>query len=273
MSRKDPFNQFTRGVVEGYENTPEFRAMREGNNFAPTSWGDLASKMIKADMIEPSVEAACDYLCIDKDQFASPEPTIGRSYDALEYHFEKAEEKKHVAIFGASAQVFSDYLAEQMSAWRPGHEVAQERFEAAKEEYTAIRQTYDDDMTDEECDQMWGRANVKELEVKAYQSGTAVLLPEFVATILSCPDESYFNNETLSQMLQVFLKRFDRIPSDTPAESIFLSRGDVEEFFSMMRRRFEKPYEAIAQQKLEAVLSLIRTPEHEEHSLFTGDVK
>lgn len=58
---KDPLRSLSRGIVDAVERSPAFVAMTEGNGVVPMSWGNLGSQLVKLGIVEPSVDAVCDF--------------------------------------------------------------------------------------------------------------------------------------------------------------------------------------------------------------------
>ncbi len=275
--RNDPRRMLTRGVAEAVEQTPAFISSMEGNGGIPASWGDLASRLVEADIVEASPEAVCEFLCIDRDQLADPKLVVGLgeyAVESFENHISVAEEVRFRAEQGPKAQIFASYFNEATERWKIDN--GKERFDVGFEEYQDSTSRFDQATFSNQYDEdiALQALQIKKTELQAYRSGYAVSLDEFVATALSCPDEHFFSGEILTATVDKFLECLDiDHPEAIKLKDVVIGRDDIQVFNSMLRGAFESHYRKIIKEKVRLVEPFLLAEYWRDHFLFAGTEK
>lgn len=267
IMNKDPFRGMTRGIPDAVEQTPAHQAMLAGQRYVPTTFGDLASKLVEQGEIAPAVDAVCDYLAITPEELKDPTIHFSDAWEAEEFTdtLHKRWTHEYVTTEGPKGKAFDDYLVESAGAWTDNSLPA---VAVSLEEEIATAPFPE---TTEEGRQL----ALKELRASVYRSGLAVAPDTLVATALSFEEAPFSSGEIISEAAAVIedVSILHGLDGDTRVSDIVLGEQHVEEFRSFLAHRFKRKANAYASQKIAPIVELITPPNADEHFLHIGGEK
>ncbi len=233
-------------VANAHESTPEFEASMSGSLVIPATWGDLASRICEAGLVEPTVDDVCDYLKISREVLVDPE--IARSpandiYD-LRRRVEQDLKREFVETHGETADEFGAYIDERVSAWAvEDGEVKGD--EIQRQIDTQVPDRFSDEWSDYYNDyRRVDQTSLLCLKRDALHSGVEVPLIDFVETVFAeYKGKQFFTKDELAGSIGVMVddiirKYVLRDPEQIKVEDVVLGKDQVDEFMYATREIF-----------------------------------
>lgn len=246
----------TRGLAEAVPHDPTFVAMTEGNGVIQTTWGDLASRLVEAGVVEADSVAICDFLCITHEQLRDPGLVFAQYGDDTTFRnqVEQRVEEDHVAQFAAIAKSDNDKLVANSEQWNVEH--SESKVAELQAEIEADREV----LLEYKGDDYWlarARVVLKDLHRSAVESGVCVNLTDFVSEVLSAQDLQYFTYANVIHAIECVVDMIfsrNNLDRNVAAAEVFLGRRQIIDFnnalVGVFRRRIHdeqlKRWDAIA---------------------------
>lgn len=271
----DPFRRLTRGVVEAVPNDPEFQAMRSGQRIIPTTWGNLASKLVEDEIVEADPQAVADFLVIDRTDLVNPRYAIKDDIDINDF-FQRLNERIEIeyrAEFGPKAQHDANKLDENRAKWTVSD--TQDEIEELDEKISGAIKVLEDRSEDE----YWLKLQelrILQMQRKALRSGVAVKLPDFAADIIKTEGLQYFSQEdivaSIANAIDGVAHKFS-IDRETPARNLVLGAQEVNQFFSSLHWMFDSRIRHQVEARWDVIEGYLYARPAHKHPILTGTEK
>ncbi len=250
--------------------------MTEGNGVVPMSWGNLGSQLMELGIVEPSVEAVCDFLSIEPEDLRDP-------YIVIEHHghvstFRQRLSNKYEEQFrsehGPSAQRDADHFLALRESWRVEHsnDRADGLVEALRKEANAI-----DGLTDQ--DEYAARSsalNLRVLEHRALKSGYVLSAADLVRAALSYDSPQYFSQEDIVKALSSTLDNIiydNLLDANALLEKVIIGGIEVGYFLNSLQYTFSDRMREGADAQWKPIGALLMPGTIYEHPLLAGNEK
>ncbi len=275
---KDPLRHLTRGIAEAVEHTPAFIAMTEGNGVIPTTWGDLASRLVEADIIEPSIEEVCDFLSLEPEDLRDSRLVIAdrQTANLFEGFIIRKYKDRFAAQHEERAKTDIEALNDLFETWRvdDGEERADRLQAEISIDAKALREHTDDQ---EEQWKQRTELNIKCMMRDAYGSGYAVGMEELVATLLSRSDLDYFTlgniAEALASIAESACYEYRLDEEDVSATDIVVGKKALVDLMNSLEGQFRTHMRTAAEAHWETIRPFIYASRLRDHFLFAGNEK
>lgn len=274
---RDPLRSLTRGIAEAVERDPAFVAMTEGNGVVPMSWGNLGSQLMELGIVEPSVEAVCDFLSIEPEDLRDPNIVIEHHghVSTFRQRLSNKYEEQFRSEHGPSAQRDADHFLALRESWRveDGKDRADGLVPALREEANAI-----DSLTDQDEYTARRRAlNLRALEHRALKSGYVLSAADLVRAALSYDSPQYFSQEdivkALSSTLDNIIYDNNLLDSDVLLEEVIIGGNEVGYFLRSLQHTFSNRMREGADAQWRPIESLLMPGSIYKHPLLAGNEK
>jgi hypothetical protein len=274
--RKDPLRHLTRGLAEAVEHTPAFMAMTEGNGVIPQTWGNLASELVEAGVVEPTLEAVCDFLYITPDNLKDPRLLVANHYDAQVFEAGLANkyEAHYREQYGPLAQADVQRMLGFKELWKVDN--GKEEADRLQQEITEAGRARAA-MPDPADSQEWAKhtlaIDLKCIERDAYHDGYVVRLDEFAATMLSIEGLGYFTPAEMALAVNATLESLTYrhyLDKDVPVVDITIGNDEIEDFFYSLKDSFDRKMRADIQQKWGLIGPFIFAGRIKDYPLIAG---
>jgi hypothetical protein len=280
MANPDPFRQLSRHTNDALENTPEVMAMRAGERYIPQTWGSLASAVVEAGLVEPDIEAVCEFLNIYPEALAMPDIVIETETQVwkLQDAFTAGKKEKLAQEQGSLANKYDSYVRVALEDY------AVEDHEAVGAQYSMFQnivsssneiEQMDPALDPAEWDRLEQESGLLRLKRNAISSGLAIGLDEFTQLVFSSGEDTFFTETELAQVLLSVIGNLEseyyiRLIEDLPLSHVTLGKSEVGDFFRELRYTFMMRIEQQVQEQWEEVEKLMRT-RGREHPAITGE--
>jgi hypothetical protein len=297
ISMKDPRTQFTRGIAEAVESTPAFEAMFSRSQIIPTTWGNLASQLVEGGHVEPTLDAARDFLGITVEEINDP-TILGSSpygYDhagAVKRLAEQRWANEYQELHRDDDQGYLNYLSGQVDQWHVDDDGQADQLRAqidavdlqvdtAMAEASAAYRQMDPKTRMPQRDEMFAEADRLEqqaailtLRHDALLSGVAVPFNDFAASILAYDGERVPSQErlmlALGDVVENLIDDYFRRSPEVRTDEVVLGESQISEFMAALERQQRDAIRAYADAKWQTVEHLFYAGDYREHPLFTG---
>lgn len=276
MQYKDPFRGLTRGLPEAVEQTPEFRAMRAGHYSVETTWGNLASQLVEADLVDPTTEAICDFLVISADELADPEPIFGRRWGANYYwdRVERAIDEDYRKRQGQSAATHATSLQTQFDTHRTDD--GSERADGIQAQINTLAAQESAAQTDREAwVELRKKIDLLCLRRDALTDGYDLPLTTFLEIVFYHREDGFFTYQEIATATRDMLENLAReyyLPleeGETLARDILLGEDQLKDFHRALRHVFENRIRTLFKARQASILPFILSQNPEDHVLLS----
>lgn len=275
----DPFRHLTLAHQHGLENTPEVMAMRAGDYYIPQTWGSLASAAVEAGIVEPSVEAVCDFFSIEPEALNMPDVVIEThsQVNGLHYKVTNGKKEQFAREQGGPANDYKDYLLAALEEYKIEDPSTAKKYNAFQQAVSACNeiQQMDPNFDLDEWDRLEQESGLLRLKRNAIISGTVVSLEEFAEVVFSFVGEDKFftDGELASALYSVVSNTMDeyhiREPEAVPTVHVAFGQNEINSFFRALQYTFMRRIEDQVEERWHAVLDLI-TVRGEDHPAIAG---
>ncbi len=276
---RDPLRSLTRGISDAVEHDPTFTAMIEGHGrgVVPMSWGNLGSQLMELGIVEPSVEAVCDFLSIEPDDLRDPYIVIGHQGHVSTFRqmLSTKYEERYRSEHGSNALSDTEHFLALRESWRveDGEDRADDLVVALREEANAIDSVIDQD----EYTSRRRALNLRALEYRALKSGYALSAADLVREVLSFDGPQYFTQadivKALSSTLDEIIYNNHLMGSDVLLEEVIIGDNEVGIFLQMLQHTFSRRMEEGAITQWKPIGALLMPGSIYNHPLIAGNEK
>jgi hypothetical protein len=259
---KDPRRVLSPRVADAHESSPAFEAAMSGAGIVSATWGDLASRIVEAGLVEPDTDAVCGYLQKTKQHLADPEIAISSHNDIywLREKIEKNSKQEFVETFGNVANEFGAYIDECIAGWKV--EDGEHKASKVQEEIDSREA----ESTDE--------VSILCLKRDALYSGVETSLSDFVkAVFIEFEGQRFFTNEELAECLDVVVENVIRSyviqePKHLLVGSVVIGKDQINDFMQITLDRFNRRSREVAEQRWEPLKPFLYAPEPSDFALL-----
>ncbi len=276
---KDPTRVFTRGIPEAVTGGPFYERSLQGGGLVPSTWGDCASRLVEADLVEPTVEAVCDFLFIEPSDLSDPRVYFTDSFIASGYfsNIKKRWEEEFAKEYGEQAKVHDEYLQNKIQTDWTAPEDADAQAKGIQSKISELlesrrgRQDADPDaeVSNREIDLMC-------LKRDALYSGVAVPMDTFAQAVLGDAEDPFFTPteraKALSEMIEDDrnLREVVYDYPDIPASDVIIGEDQIDEYRMCLKAFWRDRQIEYVETKWGAVKPIFIAPSYKELPLFTG---
>lgn len=273
--KRSPLGGLSRGLKDAVMHDPEFMSMTEGNPVVPTTWGDLASRLVENGDVEPDIEAICAFLMIEPEQLRDATIIFENVDQAAHYEHRCAEKQREEfrAAYGTAARSDHERFVSIVDMWKI--EDGKERADVLHAEIVVD----DKALSELGREEYWTakrRLMLKVLERDALASGYRVQLTEFVSTMLSTENRDYFTNnqvvEAINDMIDTLMYLY-RLDDETQASEIWISHKLIQHFLNGLYHQFTRANETQIRARWDILSKFIYTNSIYDHPLLAGNEK
>jgi hypothetical protein len=280
MANPDPFRHLSRHTNDAVGNTPEVMAMRSGERYIPQTWGNLASLVVEAGLVEPDIEAICDFFNIEPWALQMPDVVITSEQDVwkLQDAFNAGKKEKLAQEQGGLAGEYDKYMREALEDY------VVEDHEAVGAQYTMFQnivsssneiEQMDPKLDPADWDRLEQESGLLRLKRNAISSGLAIGLDEFTKLVFSSGESTFFTETELAQVLLSVIGDLEseyylRNTKELPAAHVTLGKTETDSFFRALRYTFMRRIERQISEEWSEVEKLMRT-RGSEHPAITGE--
>lgn len=276
----------SRTVQTAPENTDSFRAAVNNRRTIPNTWGNLASQIAQAGLVEPDIQSICSLLKITPEEFRSGKLIFQDTYgvDSFRRRLEDELLDEHQKANGIAAKKDHESLARIVSEHYAVDEdtvhlmIAQTQIEVVRllgEANSVVENKSYANITDSEWEEHYSlkeQADLLGLKIESLRSGTCISLAQFVADILSQEVMDYFTIDNLKIALSgvIELLNDDGFGDKNPS-TLYIGKKHFNVFFMSLVSQFKKVPQEEAVRRMVALAPFIYTKPIHEYPIFAGN--
>lgn len=290
---KDARTGLSRTIQDSIESSPAHLTMMAGGGAIPTTWGTVASQLVEEGHVDPSLEAAQEFLGITPDDLNDPRVFQGGyQISDLRGHVLDRWTKEYLDANLHQDAAYISYITEATKPWAIDNPYAAltsladeiedigEQVDAARDAANKIYRAMDPETRRPLYDTIYKEANALSLQERiltmredAMSTGIAMPFDQFVFAIFDYQGENYPGRArivaALGPVVDGLMQHFHLNP-DVPLTDITIGEEEIMMFQYRLLNQLPQLAQLYAEAKWRSIRHLFYAASYEEHPLFSG---